>query len=103
MGTSHSEKCNKLAKAIWEWCISRSIWISLAHIPGKLNFVADFELRRNQRESEWMLDSSVLANALKDSNLNQKLTCLHLVLTRSFRNMFPTDLIQMRLQWMHLL
>jgi hypothetical protein len=65
MGTSHSEKCNKLAKAIWEWCISRSIWISLAHIPGKLNFVADFESRRNQRESEWMLDKSVLSNALE--------------------------------------
>ncbi len=38
MGTSYSEECNKLAKAIWEWCISRSIWISLAHIPpGKQN------------------------------------------------------------------
>ena len=52
MGTSHSDECNKLAKTIWEWCISKSIWISLAHIPGKQNFIADFESRRNQRESE---------------------------------------------------
>ena len=32
MGTSHSDECNKLAKTIWEWCISKSIWISLAHV-----------------------------------------------------------------------
>ena len=65
MGTSHSEECNKLAKAIWEWCISKNIWISLAHIPGKQNLVADYESRRNQTESEWMLDSSLLSNALE--------------------------------------
>lgn len=65
MGTSHSEKCNKLAKTIWEWCINRSIWISLAHIPGKHNLVADFESRRNQKESEWMLDKLLLSNALE--------------------------------------
>ena len=32
MGTSHSEKCNSLAKQVWEWCIERQIWISAAHI-----------------------------------------------------------------------
>ncbi len=33
MGISHSEKCNSLAKQVWEWCIERQIWISAAHIP----------------------------------------------------------------------
>ena len=42
MGTSHSGRCNTLAKWIWEWCISRQIWISAAHIPGRENFVLDF-------------------------------------------------------------
>jgi hypothetical protein len=36
MGTSHSTSCNQLGKQIWEWCNNRSIWISAAHIPGKL-------------------------------------------------------------------
>ena len=35
MGTSHSDPCNSLAKEIWEWCIVRKIWLSVAHIPGK--------------------------------------------------------------------
>ena len=34
MGTSHSDSCNSLAKEIWEWCIARDIWVSVAHIPG---------------------------------------------------------------------
>ena len=65
MGTSHSDPCNELAKVIWEWCIKRSIWISIVHIPGKNNVVADFESRRIQRESEWMLDITSLCEALK--------------------------------------
>ena len=51
MGTSHSDPCNELAKVIWEWCIKRSMWISIVHIPGKNNVVADFESRRNQSVS----------------------------------------------------
>ena len=48
MGTSHSEPLNTLVKEIWEWCIQRNLWISVAHIPGKQNLIADFESRRNQ-------------------------------------------------------
>ena len=66
MGTSHSVKCNALAKTVWEWCIERQIWISAAHIPGRDNFIADFESRHNERESEWMLDTTSLTRALHD-------------------------------------
>ena len=68
MGTSHSETCHLLAKEIWTWCIGRAMWLSVAPIPGKQNFVADFELRRNQRESEWKLDSQSLSYALSKLN-----------------------------------
>ncbi|XP_028415419.1 uncharacterized protein LOC114538441 [Dendronephthya gigantea] len=37
MGTCHSNICNTIGKEIWEWCIVRSVWISAAHIPGKMN------------------------------------------------------------------
>ena len=37
----------------------------MAHIPGKQNLVADYESRRSQKELEWMLDSSLLSNALE--------------------------------------
>ena len=65
MGMSHSESCNSMAKIIWEWCMSRSIWISVAHIPGEQNLVADYESRRQERESEWMLRRELLTDALK--------------------------------------
>ena len=58
MGISHSHSCNSMAKKIWEWCIERHIWLSVAHIPGKDNFVADSESRRNQKEAEWMLSKA---------------------------------------------
>ena len=45
------------------------IWLSIAHIPGKQNFIADFESRRNQRESEWMLDKTSVLNALMELNV----------------------------------
>ena len=60
MGTSHSDSYNSLAKEIWEWCIARDIWVSVTHIPGKQNLVADFESRRNQREAEWQLNKAAL-------------------------------------------
>ena len=44
------------------------MWRSVAHIPGKQNFVADFESRRNQREFEWKLDSQSLSYALSKIN-----------------------------------
>ena len=68
MGTSHSDSCNSLAKEIWEWCIARDIWVSVAHIPGKQNLVTDFESRRNQREAEWRLNKAALQNALSRLN-----------------------------------
>ena len=64
MGTSHSNSCNSLAKEIWEWCIPRDTWVSVTHIPGKQNLVADFESRRNQRDAEWRLNKAALQNAL---------------------------------------
>ena len=68
MGTSHSDPCNRLGKDIWEWCISRNLWISAAHIPGAQNITADFESRRANSPTEWMLDSTILTRALGQIN-----------------------------------
>ena len=65
MGSSHSDKCNNLVKELCEWCITKQIWISAAHIPGTLNLVADFESRHIGKESEWMLNKIDLENALQ--------------------------------------
>ena len=68
MGTSHCNKCNFLAKQIWEWCINRAIWLSAAHIPGKHNVIADKESRRELRQFEWMINKEMLKDSLKKLN-----------------------------------
>ena len=69
MGTSHSDPCNRLGKEIWEWCIDRNIWLSAAHIPGVHNIKADFESRRTNDNTEWMVDRAYLNNALSQLSL----------------------------------
>ena len=71
LNNSHSDACNDLGHRIWEWCIAREIWLSVAHIPGKQNLVADFESRLPRNGS-----FSSLHRALSELNFNQILICL---------------------------
>jgi hypothetical protein len=65
MGTSHSKEINLLVKEIWDFCITTNIWITLAHIPGKQNVIADFESRRGTNDTEWALDQTVYDQAIQ--------------------------------------
>jgi hypothetical protein len=64
MGTCHADICNTIGKDIWEWCLVRSIWISAAHIPGKMNVQADMESRTINSGAEWMLNPTDLQKSL---------------------------------------
>ena len=68
MGTSHSDPCNHLGKEILEWCIARKIWISAAHILGSRNITADLESRKMHSSIEWMIDSTILQEAMEKIN-----------------------------------
>lgn len=59
MGGSHSLPCNQMAREIWEWCIPRGVWITVSHIPGKDNIVADRASRIFDDSTEWKLDSNI--------------------------------------------
>lgn len=53
---------NKLAKEIWSWCEQREIWLSVFHIPGKLNVRADELSRLGKRlneDMEWALQQDI--------------------------------------------
>ena len=41
MGGTHSLAYNEIARKVWLWCISRKIYLTAAHIPGKTNIQAD--------------------------------------------------------------
>ena len=86
MGTNHSQSCNPLCKLIWEWCIHRNIWISVAHIPGKLNVDADRESRRAHKSStEWMINSDILKSCLKKFDLSPNVDLFASRLNRQFQ------------------
>lgn len=57
---------NSLTKEIWEWCISKNIWISAYHIPGKLNERADALSRQKLSiDMEWSLDSEIFQKIME--------------------------------------
>ena len=52
---------NVLANAIWNWCISRSIHLSVFHVAGILNVEAD-ELSRGVNDGiKWVLDMNIFS------------------------------------------
>jgi hypothetical protein len=64
MGTCHAEDINTLVKQIWDFCILNHIWITVAHIPGRENTVADFESRRDHADLEWALNPEIFSQAI---------------------------------------
>ena len=64
MGTCHSNDINTLVIKIWQWCIRHNIWLTVAHIPGKDNIIADGESRKSRRETEWALNPQIYQDAI---------------------------------------
>ena len=50
MGGTKSPIIVDLTRTVWQWCLERKISLVAQHIPGKVNFRADF-LLRHLRES----------------------------------------------------
>ena len=64
MGTCHSDPCNSIACRIWTFCEENNMWLTAAHIPGCQNVIADLESRSKNIDTEWMLNSAYLFDAL---------------------------------------
>ena len=59
MGGTHSRLCNAVTKEVWLWAMTQGVWLTITHIPGKLNKGADFGSRNFNDRTEWSLDPSV--------------------------------------------
>ena len=70
-GSTHSEVCNSETREIWNFASENDIWLIAAHLPGKLNVIADKESRTVRDETEWMLND----------NLFKKLTDVYFIPT----------------------
>jgi ribonuclease HI len=44
---------------IWNFCISKNIWLTANHVPGVNNIEADFASRNLNNRTEWTLDRKV--------------------------------------------
>ena len=55
MGGVRSIECNEQAQLIWNWIENHGDWLTIAHIPGKENVVADYKSRHFSDNVEWSL------------------------------------------------
>ena len=53
MGAIRSQTCNNVASRIWDFCTKNQLWVSVAHIPGAINIVADKQSRVLEDGTEW--------------------------------------------------
>ena len=65
MGGSKSFLCNEMTHKIWLFANERKIWISSAHLPSKLNTIADTESRKLNKELEWQLNPNIFQPLLQ--------------------------------------
>ena len=70
MGGSHSEQCNDLTREIWQWAKARDTWLSIAHLPGKLNCLADFRSRNFNFDTEWKLNVKIFQRISREFRTN---------------------------------
>ena len=64
-GGVRSEQCDKVAREIWRWAEYRNIWLSIAHIPGVENTLADFKSRHFADNLEWGLSDKLFEKVRK--------------------------------------
>ncbi|XP_071943196.1 uncharacterized protein [Antedon mediterranea] len=110
MGTCHSDPCNDITRTIWAFCESNNIWITAAHIPGVLNVTADFESRRQNIDTEWMLNSKTLCEVLTKLNVLPTIDLFASRLNKQFdkyisyrQDPYATDIDAFTISWQNIL
>ncbi|XP_060553869.1 uncharacterized protein LOC132714949 [Ruditapes philippinarum] len=59
LGGMTSLSMDLLAKDLWEWCLSRDIFLSASYIPGVDNVYADYFSRNFSESTEWSLKPDI--------------------------------------------
>ena len=64
-GGVRSLECNEEAQRIWSWAEGNQVWISIAHVPGIFNEIADFHSRNFADNLEWSLNDRIFNKIVK--------------------------------------
>ena len=59
MGGTKSADCLEVALSIWNWAQSHNVWLSVTHIPGVDNVLADLRSRKFKDHLEWSLNFKI--------------------------------------------
>ncbi len=59
LGGIVSPSMNSVIKELWMWCMNRDITITVEHLPGILNTIADEESRVMKDRSGWILNPHI--------------------------------------------
>ena len=59
MGGTKSEACAEVATEIWDWAQTNECWLSITHIPGVENVLADLRSRKFKDQLEWSLNPGI--------------------------------------------
>ena len=65
LGGTRSLVLSNLALALWEWALTRNIFLSAEHITGNLNVSADWELRNFLDSSNWKLCPEIFRSLMQ--------------------------------------
>ena len=76
MGGTHPPSCNQITRDVLIWCKQRNLKITIPHLPGCLNEVADKASREFKDDVEWVIDHGVFDMSIKNEE-DLKLTCSH--------------------------
>ena len=79
IGTARSISCDKLVKAIWQYAISRHLWVTATHLPARFNEEADTESRTKALHLEWKLNEKIFT---KVKNVFGKTSAIDLFASR---------------------
>jgi len=63
---------------IWNWCITRNIWLTAIHIPGIHNVQYDALSRKGHSDHEWMLNKQLFDKFYTNKTyVYHRFICIH--------------------------
>ena len=69
-GGTRSPNLIMLSLELWNWCVSRNIYIQAEHLPGVANYLADKESRTCVNSSDWRIHPNLIKKFLQDRDID---------------------------------
>ena len=75
MEVTKSSICNDIVKNNWFFCVKNKIGITVTHIPGAENVIANCESKKSYKDTKWILNPEIFQKAMKQLKFKADLDC----------------------------